>query len=133
MLDTTVLSLAFRRSNALAPEAMKLRRLIEDDVQLSVPGMVLQELLSGIREPVRFVKMQEVLSGFPLLFASREDRVDAARLANTCRKAGIATTAPDCLIAAQAIRCNAQLFTTDQDFEHMARVSALALFHIDHG
>jgi len=130
VLDTTVLSHAFRRSQASSLVAARLRRLIEEDEPLSVPGIVLQELLSGIREPAQFAKLQELMIGFPILLASREDHVTGARIANDCRRAGIAATTPDCLIAAQAIARGARLFTTDQDFLHMARHSQLRLFQI---
>jgi len=54
-----------------------------------------------------------------------------SRIANACRRAGVATTTPDCLIAAQAIGRGARLFTTDQDFNLMARHSELRLFQVD--
>lgn len=133
VLDTTVLSLAFRRSTASSPVADRLRQLIEHDELLTVPGIVLQEVLSGIREPARFAKMHEIMGGFPLLLARKEDHVAAARIANECRRAGISTTTPDCLIAALSVRNNAQLFTTDEDFTHMAEHSELRLFQVDGG
>ncbi len=55
----------------------------------------------------------------------------AARIANDCRRAGISTTTPDCLIAALSIRHHAQLFTTDEDFTYMAETSVLRLFQVD--
>ncbi len=131
VLDTTVLSLAFRRSTASSPVAERLQQLIEDDEPLAVPGIVLQEILSGIREPIRFAKMQEIMGGFPLLLAGKADHVAAARIANDCRRAGISTTTPDCLIAALSTRRNAELFTTDQDFAYMAEYSALRIFQTD--
>ncbi len=131
VLDTTILSLAFRRSTVSSPVTKRLRQLIEDDESLAVPGIVLQEILSGIREPARFAKMQEIMGGFPLFLAAREDHVAAARIANDCRRAGISTTTPDCLIAALSIRHNAQLFTTDEDFTYIAEHSVLRLFEVD--
>ncbi len=127
-LDTTVLSLAFRRSKVTSPVALELRRLILADAPLAIPGIAFQELLSGIREPVYFSKMLELIAGFPVVLARREDHVTAAEIANSCRKSGIATTAPDCLIAAQCVLHEGELFTTDEDFTRMARHSALRLF-----
>lgn len=131
VLDTSVLSHAFRRSQASSLVAVKLRKLIEDDESVSVPGIVLQELLSGIREPAQFAKLQKLMVGFPLLLANQRDHVAGARIANDCRRAGIATTTPDCLIAAQTIARGARLFTVDQDFIRMAKQSELRLFQID--
>lgn len=127
VLDTSVLSLAFRRTAPLSPVAIRLRQLIADDEPMAIPGIVLQEILSGLREAAQFKRMQEALTGFPVLLATRSDHLAAARVANTCRRSGIATTAPDCLIAAQAIHQEAQLWTTDQDFSHIAHHCALRL------
>ena len=129
-LDTSVLSLAFRRSNVTSPIALQLRRLIEEDAPLSVPGIVFQELLSGVREPAQFARLHDLLEGFPPLLATKADHTQAAHLANTCRQAGIATTTPDCLIAAQTITRNGQLLTTDKDFDRMASCSGLRLFGV---
>jgi predicted nucleic acid-binding protein len=67
--------------------------------------------------------------------SSAEDRVlrrliEAARIANACRRKNITASAVDCLIAASAIEHDTQLLTTDQDFTAMARHSDLKLFRI---
>ena len=57
VLDTSVLSLVFRRKAKAAvdpPAALALRRMIADDWPLGIPGIVLQELLSGVRTPTQF-------------------------------------------------------------------------------
>ncbi len=131
VLDTSVLSLAFRRRQASSPEAAKLGQMIEDDEPLAVPGIVLQELLSGIRGRAQFARMQEIMAGFPLLLATQDDHIAAARIANDCRQAGITTSTPDCLIAALTVRRNARLFTTDSDFVRMAEHADLTLFQVD--
>lgn len=131
ILDTSVLSLAFRRRPGTLPEppaAGVLRRLIVEDQPLAIPGIVMQELLSGVRSPEQFSRLGQRLGGFPLLIASRADHVTAARLTNTCRGTGIAVTTIDCLIAALTIAAGGQLFTADEDFRHMAACCKLKLF-----
>ena len=54
------------------------------------------------------------------MLATTGDHVSAAGIANVCRTAGIATSTPDCLIAAQTIERGASLFATDGDFYTMA-------------
>jgi len=132
VLDTSILSLAFRRSTAASATARTLQRLIEDDEPLAVPGIVLQELLSGIREPAQCERLREILAGFPLLLASQAEHVSAARIAKDCRRAGIATATPDCLISALSIGRNARLMTTDRDFVHMAEHCELQLYELTH-
>jgi len=131
LVDTSVWSLAFRRRRSESDEPSKaavLRELIEADEEIALPGIVLQELLSGIREKAQFEKLEEILAGFPLLLATQQTHIKAARIANACRSKGIAVSAVDCLIAAMAIEHNAQLLTSDRDFVYMAEHCALRLF-----
>ena len=131
LVDTSVWSLTFRRRNRNAvqpPEATALRSLIEADEEVVLPGIVLQELLSGIRETSEFMRLQEVLSGFPLILATHESHVQAARIANACRGKGVAVSTVVCLIAAMTIQHQARLFTADKDFVLMAEHCRLELF-----
>jgi len=86
VVDTSVLSLAFRRTRTLSPIALQLRELIAKDEPISIPGIVFQEILSGFREVARVKRMQVALAGFPVLLATRLDHQSAARIANDCRQ-----------------------------------------------
>ena len=136
LLDTSVLSLAFRRRRGGEPEpqvAAILRRLVAADAPVGVPGIVLQELLSGVRTPQEFDRLTGIMEGFALVLARREDHLTAARIANACARKGIPTSTVDCLIAALAISRQAALFTLDADFARMAAPSGLTLFKISGG
>ena len=63
----------------------------------------------------------------PVLLASRDHHVAAARIANACRPRGIAVSTIDVLIAALVIGHRATLLTADQDFTRLAEVCPLAL------
>ena len=131
LLDTSVLSLALRRGRAsAASEAVRERlgRLILEDVPLAIPGIVLQEVLSGVPDERQFAKLRQALQGFPVVLAQAPDHVRGAALFNTCRQHGVAATVLDCLIAALAIGRGARLWTLDQDFSLLARYAALQLF-----
>lgn len=131
LVDTSVWSMAFRRrsSGVKEPdEARVLRELIEADEDVALPGIVLQEILSGVREEAQFERLKEVLLGFPRVLASEQTHIEAARITNTCRSRGVAVSTVDCLIAAMAIEHNAHLFTGDKDFTYMADHCALRLF-----
>ena len=74
VLDTSVLSAAFRRrrqSGAEARAVEALRRLLSADAPLAVPGIVLQELLAGVRTEEQFVRLRTLLEPFPLILAER--------------------------------------------------------------
>jgi predicted nucleic acid-binding protein len=132
ILDTTVLSLAFRRRHRGLPAAsdtrLELERMIEDDWPVLVPGIVLQELLSGIREAAEFERLRGVMEGFPVLTATITDHLAAASVANACRAKGVAASTIDCLIAAQAIGAGYSLFTLDEDFQRIATCCSLVLW-----
>jgi predicted nucleic acid-binding protein len=130
LVDTSVWSLAFRRlrSESNEPsEARILRELIEADEEIALPGIVLQELLSGIREKAQFERLEEILAGFPLILATQQTHIEAARIANACRSKGIAISVVDCLIAAMAIEHDAQLLTSDRDFAYIVDHCGLRL------
>ncbi|OQW86608.1 MAG: hypothetical protein BWK78_09865 [Thiotrichaceae bacterium IS1] len=132
LLDTSILSLAYRRkyraNDATPTEVLMLRSLIDAHKPIMVPGIVTQEFLTGIREEAQFQKLQKIVMGFPIILATKLHHLEAARIANDCRRAGVITSTSDCLIAAVAIEQQAFLFTTDQDFVYMAHHCPLRLF-----
>ncbi len=130
-VDTSVLSLAFRRrlkSSAEAPQAKILRHLVSEDHPVVVPGVVLQELLSGVKASEEFERLRDLLDGFPLLLATREHHIAAAKISNACRQGGIAASAIDCLIAAMTIATKSRLLTADADFMRMVPLCGLRLY-----
>jgi predicted nucleic acid-binding protein len=132
VLDTSVLSLAFRRRpgglTTASDTRLELERMIEQDWPLLVPGVVLQELLSGIREVAEFARLRAVMEGFPVVTATIADHLVAASVSNACRAKGIAASTIDCLIAAQAIGAGYSLFTLDEDFRRIATCCSLVLW-----
>lgn len=92
-----------------------------------IPGVVLQELLSGARTDEQMDRLGAAVAGFRILLATREHHLEAARLANACRHVGVTAATVDCLIAAQTIAAGAELLTTDNDFTPMAGCCPLRL------
>ena len=131
VLDTSVLSLAFRRrktGEGDPAQAVLLRQMVADDWPLAVPGIVLQELLSGVRSDAEFRKLERCLRGFPRLLAGEAHHLHAARIVNACRRRGIVCSAVDALIAALTIDSGGELFSNDTDFGPMASFCGLKLF-----
>jgi predicted nucleic acid-binding protein len=133
VLDTSILSLAFRRRpTGVVPRSVeRLLRLVEADAPLRIPGIVAQELLSGVRSHGDFTRLERLVAPFPKLIAAYEHHVAAAEISNACRARGISPSGVDCLIAAQAIAIDGALFTADTDFIALTRHSALRLFDVD--
>ncbi len=131
LLDTSILLLAYRRRRRAEAEphgVALLRRMIREDDPLAVPGIVLQELLSGVRTEAQFGRLERALKAFPIITAEPQHHILAARIANACRLKWLATSTVDCLIAALAASNDAFLFTLDEDFVRMAPLCGIKLF-----
>lgn len=132
LFDTSVLSRVFRRKRPGAEER-RLRGMFEDlmasDVPLGMPGIVLQEVLSGIRSQRQFSDLTaKLLSAFAIVPEGILEHVEAARVRNVCREKGLNVSGVDCLIAACAITGNHELFAVDDDFKAIATHAQLRLF-----
>ena len=81
IVDTSVWSAALRKP--LRPErepqaaAHRLRHMIEDGDQILLLGVILQEILQGIREPRAFEKIHRYLEAFPILPLSEAESREA--------------------------------------------------------
>jgi hypothetical protein len=130
-VDTSVLSLALRRRGKRElgehSAVVRFRRAIQEGEALVVPGICLQEVLSGVRTPEQFERLAASLAPLPVLLAARAHHLVAARIANTCRRAGVAVGAVDALIAALTVEHGARLLTTDEDFQRVREHTALRL------
>lgn len=132
LFDTSILSRVFRRRR-LGPLEQRLREKVEHllngELPLGLPSLVLQEVLSGLRSPRQFADLErKLLASFVVLLPSAADHVTAARLHNKCLSTGLSVSGPDCLIAVTAIAGDHELFTADSDFEAIARIAPLKLF-----
>lgn len=128
VVDTSVWSRAWRRPadrSAVSQAAATLSDLVREKAPVCLPGIVLQELLSGVRTDLEFQRFELLLAPFPAIFATREHHVLAAQVFNSCRSKGISTTATDSLIAATTILSAGQLLTYDNDFTHIAKCTSL--------
>lgn len=131
VLDTSVLSAVLRRRRkGDAEEALagRLASVLKSEEQVAVPGIVLQELLSGIAEQKQGERvLAAVRESFPVMLATEGDHLNAADLGNLAARKGLALSTPDALIAAQAFNRRASLFTTDGDFPKLAALAGLKL------
>ena len=131
LLDTSVVSAVLRRRRKGAAEedlTTRVATLLRGDEHVGIPGIVLQELLSGIGERRQHDRLlRAVHDSFPVVLATEGDHLKAADVANTCASLGRALSTPDALIAAQALNRRATLFTTDDDFQRLPEIVGLKL------
>jgi len=119
LVDTSIWSLALRRSGALAGQD---RSLIDelhgliDDVRVAMIGPIRQELLSGIASETQFEVLREKLQAFEDLPLGRDDYERAAGFYNTSRSRGVQGSQTDLLICAVGAGLGIPIFTSDKDF-----------------
>ena len=134
LLDTSVLSRVLRRSRPSVQERRfqtAMENLIADDEALGLPGIVLQEVLSGIKSEKQFAELERHLAAsFTIVNATPTDHVDAARLKNRLLSKGLNVAGIDCLIATVAMNGSHRLLAADADFALIARHSDLELFEL---
>ena len=128
IVDTSVWSLYFRRKKA--PECTEIDAFhdLVSEGRAVLLGVVKQELLSGIKENVRFEKLLGAFSGFEPLLANDNDHILAARFFNQCRTKGIQGSFIDYLICAQAVNGKMSILTTDQDFQNYSDCLGLQIW-----
>ena len=106
---------------------MELRRMIEEVEPFALTGVIVTEILQGLKRDVhrieRFLSMWEMLE--PRGFSTYREASAISRLA---RSKGLSLTTIDTLIAAVALEHDASLFSLDKDFSRIARITPLRLY-----
>jgi predicted nucleic acid-binding protein len=131
LVDTPIWSFAFRRKHpgggsAEATALGEWTRLVAER-RAVLCGPVRMEVLSGLADEAWFSRVRDRLRWFPDEALLTEDYEEAARCWNSCRSVGIATTQPDMILCAVAVRSSMPIFTTDRDFARYARVLPIRL------
>lgn len=117
LIDTSVWSEALRRKEkTLNSSETLVRRIIENNDEIVIIGIVLQEILSGITNVKLFSEIEAILNDFSYIDITKEDYIYAAELRNKCKQKGIIAGSFDFLIASVAIRNKLTLVTYDKDF-----------------
>lgn len=126
LVDTSVWSLALRRSAPNDPAVDELRQLI-DSLRVEIIGPIRQEILSGIRDQGQYEDLRERLRAFPDREITTEDYERAAEMFNLCRQNGIQGSNTDFLICAVAERHGLAILTSDQDFRRFQTLLRITL------
>ena len=130
IVDTSVWSHVLRRGTPSSdPSVVKLMDVLNrgrgSDILLL--GVILQEILQGIRNETDFARVRQHLEVFPLVVLDRQDYIAAAELRNHCQSCGINAGTIDFQIAAACIERDCSLLTSDKDFSHIASCCSLRL------
>lgn len=129
VVDTSVWSRVLRRRavHQADPYVVAFRGHIERGNRLYLAGPVLQELLSGLKNPADFDRLLAALAVVPMVELRRDSFVLAAQIADGCRRHGVQAGAIDFLIAAACVQNGYPLLTADRHFLAISRWSPLVV------
>lgn len=124
LVDTTVWIDFF--ADRSEPHVAALQKLIENEGDLCLCGIILAEVLQGIRSDEDYIKTKDYLDDLVFLPMQQATFIRAAEVYRSLRKRGITIRKPvDCMIASVAIEHDIPLLHNDRDFDYMAKYSNL--------
>lgn len=126
LVDTSIWIDFFQNNESFY--AKTLDGLIRDSNRAVIYGVVLQEVLQGIKDNTSYELTKERLSRLPFLDTNQETYIYAASLYRTLRRKGFTVPSIDTTIAAIAVLNRIPLFTNDEHFKAIERYSELKLF-----
>lgn len=105
-----------------------LNRLILNDVDIYSTGIIIQELLNGIKQEKERGEIGADFERFIIVQPSIQTHLEAAEIYNACRKLGLTIrSSVDCLIAALALEYDLAILQSNRDFQSIAKVYPLRL------
>jgi predicted nucleic acid-binding protein len=112
---------------------LRLRSALRDKVELACTDVVVMEILAGARDDSDRDRLRRLLYGLEFLGVNGPaDYESAAEIYRLCRSQGeTPRKLSDCLIAAVAIRNDAEMLCEDADFLAIARHAPLRLMPLD--
>ena len=124
LVDTTVWIDFF--ADRSEPPVAALQEFIQIEEDLCLCGIILAEVLQGIRSDEDYIKTKDYLADLILLPIGHATFVRAAEVYRSLRKKGVTIRKPvDCMIASVAIEHAIPLLHNDRDFDYIAKHSEL--------
>lgn len=127
IVDTSIWSLALRRKKKHSTSEIRILESLIDNQKVCILGPIRQEILSGIKDNMQFLKLKETLNAFDDLQISTKDYELAAEYYNICRSKGVQGSNTDFLICAVSYNYKFPIFTTDKDFEIFSKHLPISL------
>ena len=116
LVDTTVWIDFF--GGTITAQVDALEKFLTEGKEICICGVILTEVLQGIREDEDYNKARSRFNSFLFLPMNQEIFEKAAELYRTLRRKGITIRKPvDCMIAAVAIDYGVALLHNDRDFD----------------
>jgi predicted nucleic acid-binding protein len=130
LVDTSIW-IDFLRGENTAERHM-LHELIEDEEDISITGVILAEILQGIKEEKMFNTTRNFLLEFPIYEPqSILTYTDATRIYRECRKKGkVLRSTVDCIIAAICLENDFNIFHKDRDYDIIREYAGLKVLNV---
>lgn len=126
LVDTSIWIDFFQDNDSL--HAKTLEGLIKDNNKAVICGVVLQEILQGIKDHTSYELTKKRLLKLPFLDTNKETYIYASSLYRSLRHKGVTIPSIDSTIGALAVLNRIPLFTKDEHFKTIARYYELKLF-----
>jgi predicted nucleic acid-binding protein len=126
LIDTSVWIDYFQ--TAESSHALALDSLIRDNNRAVICGIIIQEILQGIRDDKSYRMTKDRLSRLPYLEIDKETYIYASSLFRILRAKGITVSPIDVTLAGLAVQRHLLLYTRDDHFKAIAEHSDLKLF-----
>ena len=108
------------------PHVAAMESIIEHREDICICGIILAEVLQGIRNDIEFRKTKELLNTLIFLPMQYTVFLRSAEIYRKLRKKGITVRKPlDCMIASVAIENNIPLLHNDKDFQPIEKYCGL--------
>lgn len=125
LIDTSVW-IDFFRGRAELEHVEKLKQCLFKNQEVVVCGVILTEVLQGIRDEKQYQITRDYLNYLSCLEMKKSTYVKAAQIYRELRQQGITIRKPiDCMIAAVALENDCKLLHNDRDFDMIAKGFAL--------
>ena len=126
LVDTSVWVDFFR--GAETRQARRLRDLLAGEAVVCTCGLIVTEVLQGVRRPAQYRRVRDSLERLLYLPTVRETYVQAAEIYRTARRRGrTLRSTVDCVIAACAIDHDVAILHRDRDYDAIAELSPLRI------
>jgi len=112
---------------------LRFQYILDNNIPFGINSLIYQEVLQDVKTEKDFDKTKKYLDTqrFYSLKGEKESYASAAKIYFRCKKKGFTIRSTiDCLIAQTAIEYNLLLLHNDSDFDNIARISNLKIFHL---
>ena len=126
LIDTSVWIDFFQGSES--SHVLTLESLIRSNNRAMICGIILQEILQGIKDERSYTRTKDRLLKLPYLEIDKETYIYASSLYRLLRAKGITVPPVDVTLAGLAVQRDIPLYTRDEHFKVVAKYSELKLF-----